>query len=502
MREKHVAAPNFDAIAVNFLAIRRKDNDLIDNLVIDLENITQIDDPKKLLDQSYLDEKLPKLKSDFALKDPNNLIKNDCLGIENLTKSRTFVIKQRGSTMILFDGKDIWHSNLLLDQTKWNSLLERDLALIVKMNGTVEDVKCYRKKNTNETIYNNGLAKEKFRYKMKKMINPQIFLIYAFFICQFISVLPKAYSSFDAYSDNTTDFTLLSNVLGNEGHNIDIEKLKVRRRSISNAEPIDYKSSHPFEIMKKHRQLHLQRQLNLKKNVKRRKHNSQQPPFSYNSTNVYPSSYDIDQLALEPSIQTPGALSAFLTNIAQFDTNPNDQKTHPLIPLTYQPIRITTELFLPSSDIKNGGRTIAWRNDLLQYTVMPKAIEYWVNTLKLIQIQSPYIIPSQACPLSNEDDIVNSDLHLYVVGTLRCNGANVLASASSCHYDQYDRPIAGKLKTLNRLFIKFNEEFLFILPSSSFVILFYKICHEKKKEPFNSVIIRSRLHLPHKKTLW
>ena len=78
-------------------------------------------------------------------------------------------------------------------------------------------------------------------------------------------------------------------------------------------------------------------------------------------------------------------------------------------------------------------------------------IDFWSKTLSVFPVQQILSVPQQACSMASMDDefmgVENADLKLYIVGVETCDG-NTFAAAGSCHWDQFDRPIAGMYENI------------------------------------------------------
>jgi len=88
----------------------------------------------------------------------------------------------------------------------------------------------------------------------------------------------------------------------------------------------------------------------------------------------------------------------------------------------------------------------------LKSKVLPATSKFWSSALNVVPISGPLIIERKWCPYGNpsspafNEGIMNADVVVYVTANSEiCDGGETLASAFSCYWDQFDRPVAGNI---------------------------------------------------------
>ncbi len=113
----------------------------------------------------------------------------------------------------------------------------------------------------------------------------------------------------------------------------------------------------------------------------------------------------------------------------------------------YRPVRIHLDTkFLALVNDDYGPEVAFLKNELL-----PRAKNLWEAALRTYPVSNNIVITSPDCPVStkyqNDTGIPNSDLVIFVAANLEdvCNTATEpLVAATSCQFDQYDRPVVGR----------------------------------------------------------
>jgi len=239
----------------------------------------------------------------------------------------------------------------------------------------------------------------------------------------------------------------------------------VYSRRNPNAPPVDYGIGHPFDKMTTvatDKNLHHPSS----KDTKDRNHHKPRKGgfinnYDHNNHRNLVANYQSDWY--DPHFSPNDYLSMDWYPSTDEDTyDPNDPMTLPrdeLFPLpskeqrfdwsNYRPIRIRADFRRLQFDNQDQAR----KNEFLEFTVLPVAIQFWTKALMVFPVQRLFV-DTAACTSASSADfwygVTNVDLMLYVDAQDSCSsesqGFEALAGARSCDYDQYDRPIAGVIR--------------------------------------------------------
>lgn len=239
-----------------------------------------------------------------------------------------------------------------------------------------------------------------------------------------------------------------------------------RRRNV-NARDIDYGEDHPFDIMRRQRQGNIHPNASSSKNNnptmnKGRRESTYSPPMDiytdYNPTFSYDDFlqdewYDVDDV-YDP--YEPGEWQDM--HQQAFNKTSSIKNIHDWV--DFRPIRIKVDCRhlanLEEQDLSMTERQdITKKNEFIQYTVLPAAVQFWTKALMVYPVKRLFI-DTQFCQYSSpshyEFGITGADLMLYVISdpslcrnTLDDGSTtfSTIAGANSCDWDQYDRPIGG-----------------------------------------------------------
>jgi len=208
----------------------------------------------------------------------------------------------------------------------------------------------------------------------------------------------------------------------------DRENGLVYGRRNPNSPSIDYGESHPFEIMERGRH---QRRRHL-----REWHDGFHDYWydkSFNVNNFLNKSwYDADD-DYDPT--------------TMYDIDVNAAEAQDKFDLKhFRPIRIKVDTrFLDQSSSQEK------KDEFFEYHVLPAAVQFWTKALMVYPAKRLFVSDND-CGLGNPSHRANgindADLMLYVSANRYCDSSNTggtLASAYSCDWDQYDRPIGGEI---------------------------------------------------------
>lgn len=150
----------------------------------------------------------------------------------------------------------------------------------------------------------------------------------------------------------------------------------------------------------------------------------------------------------------------------------NAPSSHPTLAPTRQPrepIRFAFETFELDKKLLDSNSTNESIN-VLKQRILPRISEIWSSILSVVPVEGSIPIQSSSCygyydiPDSLvKKGVTNADLVVFVSGFNSINGislcdGNVLASASHCSLDQYDRPVVGFVNfCLDNINLKFED---------------------------------------------
>lgn len=170
-------------------------------------------------------------------------------------------------------------------------------------------------------------------------------------------------------------------------------------RATNSSKPIEYGDDHPFEVLRRRRM---------------------KETFGHNFTDEENSEHKL-----------------FLRRqLAPWDRNS-----------VFRPIRIHTDTKFLALVSEDYGPEVAF----LKAELIPRVKQLWEAALRTYPVSNNIVITSKDCPISskyqNDTGIPNTDLVVFIAANLPsiCNTATEpLVAATSCQYDQYDRPVVGR----------------------------------------------------------
>jgi Leishmanolysin len=117
----------------------------------------------------------------------------------------------------------------------------------------------------------------------------------------------------------------------------------------------------------------------------------------------------------------------------------------------YQPIRLHFDISeLMSWTSSNATNKV--RVDYLVHKVLPGMAQLWSSALTVVPVQGSLQIDHVWCPFGKDDNVAfssgvpDTDMIVFVTANSEaCRNRDVLASAFSCYWDQYQRPTAGTI---------------------------------------------------------
>jgi len=211
-----------------------------------------------------------------------------------------------------------------------------------------------------------------------------------------------------------------------------------------NFQPIDYGGKHPFELMEQ------QRRRKRREEETSNKHGRNTLTTNYESY-WYDPKFSLDEHIKQSWYDFDYSDSAFdpndLSASSQTEYGSNDNFNWDL----YRPIRIrldTTNLYDTSAIFRSEGALDAKKNEFIVYHVLPAAIQFWTKALMVFPAKRLFVM---YCDLASTIDSgigrTDADLILYITANRSCaevgSGYESIAGATSCDWDQFDRPIGG-----------------------------------------------------------
>jgi len=207
----------------------------------------------------------------------------------------------------------------------------------------------------------------------------------------------------------------------------------VYRRMHANATPVDYGGDHPYEIMERER-----RRLMRVGEQKRRKATAQ-----HYKNYWFESSFSVDDYIQDDWYEKDD----------DFDINQHDPETffegyecNQFNFDKFRPIRIKVDTAFLDEQRKDSNK-----NEFIIYHVLPAAIQFWTKALKVFPAKRLFVY-EEYCSLASFTDYgrTDADLVLFLSADMSCSGEDgsgfeTIAGATSCAYDQYDRPIGGRI---------------------------------------------------------
>ncbi len=182
-------------------------------------------------------------------------------------------------------------------------------------------------------------------------------------------------------------------------------------RFTNSSNPVDYGDNHPFEI------------------IRRRRHRRK----LYESDVSEPNN---TMLTKQDKEEDDEFKSFYERHLAPWDANAQ-----------YKPIRIHLDTKFLTLVKQNYGPEVQF----LENNLLPKVKSVWEAALRVYPVQNNLAVTSKNCPISasyqNSTGIQNTDLVVYVAANIEsicATATEPLVAATSCQYDNYDRPTVGR----------------------------------------------------------